>query len=303
MDTPHPTMDERVTRANRVTWLSVAINTLLTLGKLIVGIVGHSAAMVADALHSLSDFATDLAVMVGMRLAKRPQDGDHPYGHGKYETLAAAIIGVTLCGVGLMISVHAGERLYLAWARDLLPQRPALLALWAGLVSIVIKEYLYRVTLKVARETGNEALRANAWHHRSDALSSIGTTVGAGAAALFGGHWVLLDPLAAIFVGVILIKIAWEIVRDAMNHLMECGMSEAENAQILALLHAIPGLSEPHHLRSRRVGTVAVIELHFRVAPEMTVRESHAIACQAEQRLRETFGADAIVTIHVEPTK
>ncbi|MGN0890488.1 MAG: cation diffusion facilitator family transporter [Candidatus Spyradenecus sp.] len=297
------TMDERVRRAARVTWLSVAVNVVLMAGKFVVGVLGHSAAMVADAVHSASDFVTDFAVMVGMRLAGRPQDEDHPYGHGKYETLAAVIVGVALCGVGLMISFHAGEALWAAAVHGRYPQRPELMALWAGLVSIAAKEVLYQLTVRVARQTENDALLANAWHHRSDAFSSIATSAGAGAAALFGGKWVLLDPIAAIAVGVILLKIAWEIVRDSLDKLMEHGMSEAENAHILELIHSIPGLFEPHHLRSRRVGTVAVIEVHFRVDPEMTVRESHEIASHAEHLLEDAFGRDAIVTIHVEPLK
>lgn len=297
------TMDERVRRASRVTWLSVAVNVVLMAGKFAVGILGHSAAMVADAVHSASDFVTDFAVMVGMRLAGRPQDEDHPYGHGKYETLAAVIVGVALCGVGLMISFHAGESLWAAAVHGRYPQQPELMALWAGLISIAAKEVLYQLTARVARQTENDALLANAWHHRSDALSSIATSAGAGAAALFGGKWVLLDPIAAIAVGVILLKIAWEIVRDSLDKLMEHGMSEAENAQILELIHSIPGLFEPHHLRSRRVGAVAVIEVHFRVDPEMTVRESHEIASHAEHLLEDAFGSNAIVTIHVEPLK
>lgn len=306
-DAKHPStvirQAERVARANRVTWLSVGVNVALTVGKLAVGVLGHSAAMVADALHSLSDFATDFAVMVGMRLAGRPQDGDHPYGHGKYETLAAVLVGAVLGGVGLMIAFHAGETVFRALIADVWPERPSLLALWVGLASVVVKEALYQVTIKVARETDNDALLANAWHHRSDALSSIGTSIGVGAAALFGGHWVLLDPIAAIGVGIILLKIAWDIVRDSLDKLMERGMEPEENEHILALLHTIPGLTEPHHLRSRRVGTVAVIELHFRVDPDMTVREGHEIATHAEHKLREAFGSDAIITVHVEPAK
>lgn len=296
-------MAERVRLAARVTWLSVGVNILLMAGKFAVGLLGHSAAMVADAVHSASDFATDFAVMVGMRLAGRPQDHDHPYGHGKYETLAAILVGIALCGVGLMISFHAGEALYAAARHGRYPQRPELIALWAGLVSIAAKEVLYQLTAKVARQTANDALLANAWHHRSDALSSIATSAGAGAAALFGGKWALLDPIAAIAVGLILLRLAWSIVRDSLDKLMEHGMSPEENAHILALLESIPELSEPHHLRSRMVGAVAVIEVHFRVDPEMTVREGHELASHAEHLLKERFGQDAIVTIHVEPLK
>lgn len=300
---PDFTAEQRATKANRVTWLSVWINIVLTLGKLVVGLVGHSTAMVADAIHSASDFATDFAVMIGMHFAGKPEDGDHPYGHGKYETLAAVVVGVALCGVGLAILVHAGESLWQALVKGQYPERPALMALWAGLISIVVKEWLYRVTVKVARETRNDALLANAWHHRSDAMSSIGTSLGAGAAALFGGKWVLLDPVAAVVVGILLGKIAWEIVHESIDKLMEQGMSVAEIQTILELVHEVPGVSEPHHLRSRRVGTAAVIEMHLRVDPQMTVRGSHAMASAVEERLRGRFGRDAIVTLHIEPWK
>ena len=303
MDTQALSTEERVARANRVTWLSVWVNTALTLAKFVAGLLGRSSAMVADAAHSASDFATDFAVLIGMRLAGKPQDCDHPYGHGKYETLAAAVVGVALCGVGLAIALHGAAALWGAWAHGELPARPGMVAFWAGFASIVIKEWLYQVTARVARQTGNDALLANAWHHRSDAFSSIATTVGVGAGALFGGHWSLLDPLAATGVGAVLLKIAWDIVRDAVDKLAEQGMSAAENARILELVHGVEGLSEPHHLRSRRVGSVAVIEMHFRVDPAMTVREGHAIANRVEQALRGAFGADAIVTIHVEPWK
>ena len=283
MDSVQLTVEERVARANRVTWLSVWVNTVLTIAKFVAGLLGRSSAMVADAAHSASDFATDFAVLIGMRLAGKPQDCDHPYGHGKYETLAAAVVGVALCGVGLAIAFHGAAALWAALVHGAFPVRPGMVAFWAGVVSIVVKEWLYQATVRVARQTDNDALLANAWHHRSDALSSIATTVGVGAGALFGGKWALLDPLAAMGVGLVLLKIAWDIVKDAVDKL--------------------EGLSEPHHLRSRRVGNVAVIEMHFRVDPSMTVLEAHGIASRVEQALRGAFGADAIVTIHVEPWK
>lgn len=296
-------MDERVARANRVTWLSVIVNAVLMLIKLLVGLLGYSSALVADALHSASDFATDFAVLIGMRLARRPQDSDHPYGHGKYETLAAVVVGVALTAVGMAITFHAGHTIIDAFWFDKMPARPALITLWAAIVSIVVKEGLYQLTVRVARTTNNDALLANAWHHRSDALSSIGTAVGAGVSAFLGGKWVLFDAVAAALVGVILLKVAWDIVRTSLDKLMEQGMTLEETQCIYNLVHAIPEVSEPHHLRSRRVGTVAVIELHFRVHPEMTVRESHELATQVEHQLRKAFGIDAIITVHVEPLK
>lgn len=302
MSTPDPEID-RTKRATQVTWLSVILNSILMCAKLFVGVVANSGAVIADALHSASDFITDFTVMVGMRLAKKPQDDDHPYGHGKYETLAAVIVGVFLCGVGLFIAYHAGETLVKALAFNDYPEQPELLALWISLASIILKEALFQITVRVANQTKSAALLANAWHHRSDALTSVAAAVGVGLASIFGGKWILLDPIAAAFVAIILLKIAWTIVCDSLDHLLEHGMSPEENEQILAILHSDAELTEPHHLRARRVGTVAVIELHFRVSPKMTVYESHLIASRVEERLCEVFGTDAIVTIHVEPIK
>lgn len=293
----------RIDNATRVTWLSVILNSVLMCAKLFVGIVANSGAVIADALHSASDFITDFTVMIGMRLAGKPQDDDHPYGHGKYETLAAVIVGIVLCGIGLLIACHAGETLVKAVAFGEYPEQPGLLALWISLISIILKEALFQITVRVANQTKSAALLANAWHHRSDALTSVAAAIGVGIAALFGGKWILLDPIAAAFVGIILLKIAWTIVCDSLDHLLEHGMSPEENEQILAVLHSDSELTEPHHIRARRVGTVAVIELHFRVSPKMTVYESHLIASRVEERLCEVFGMDAIVTIHVEPIK
>ncbi len=303
MSCSNPQTEDRVCRANRITWLSVAVNVVLTIGKLLAGLLGHSAAMVADAIHSLSDFATDFAVMIGMRLAKRPEDCDHPYGHGKYETLTAILIGCVLAAAGIAIACRAGITLWNAMRWGVFPQVPGAIALGAGIISIIAKEWLYHVTIKVAKETRNEAVKANAWHHRSDAFSSVGTTLGIAAAVCFGGKWVLCDAAAAIVVGGILTTVAWDILRQSVDKLLECGMTEEEKARIFELIFLAPSVYEPHHLRTRRVGTLAVIEFHLRVDGAMTVSEAHKITCHIETLLRHEFGSDAIITIHVEPRK
>lgn len=297
------TADQRQRQAAFVTWASVAMNVILSLVKFVVGIISGSAAMLADAFHSASDFATDFAVLIGMRLARRPQDHDHPYGHGKYETLAAVIIGVALCGVGIAIALQAGQTIYEALRHGHWPKAPSLIAIWAGLISIALKEILYQWTARVARHIQSDALLANAWHHRSDALTSIATVIGITAAACLGGRWVLLDAIIAIFIGLVLVYIAWKIIQDSIDKLLEQGMSMEENNKILEIINSIPDAVEPHHLRSRRVGTVAVIEMHFRVNPQMTVAEGHVIASKIEALLYEAFGQDAILTLHVEPIK
>jgi cation diffusion facilitator family transporter len=293
----------RQTEAARVTWASVLINILLTVAKFVIGLLGGSAAMLADAIHSASDFATDFAILIGMRLAQRPQDHDHPYGHGKYETLAAVLIGIALCSLGVSLALHASHTIYDAFFYNDWPTQPAWITLWAGLLSIIVKEGLYQWTVHVARKIQSDALLANAWHHRSDALTSIAAVIGIALAALLGGRWVVLDPIIAIFIGGVLIWIAWEILRDSVDKLLEQGMSQEENERILAILQSVPDAVEPHHLRSRRVGAVAVIEMHFRVDPLMTVTEGHAIASRIENLLHEAFGPEAILTLHVEPLK
>jgi cation diffusion facilitator family transporter len=297
------TTDSRHQEASRVTWASVVINILLTIVKFIIGLIGGSAAMLADAIHSASDFATDFAVLIGMQLSKRPQDQDHPYGHGKYETLAAVLIGIALCVLGVSLALQAGHTVYDALCHNDWPTAPSMITIWAGVLSIVVKEGLYQWTAHVARKIQSDALLANAWHHRSDALTSIAAVIGISAAACLGGRWVLLDASMAILIGVVLIWIAWKIIHDSVDKLLEQGMSQEENNRILEIIRAVPDAVEPHHLRSRRVGSIAVIEMHFRVNPHMSVVQGHAIASQIETLLYNAFGKDAILTLHVEPLK
>lgn len=295
---------DRLGVAMRITWFSIIVNCGLMLFKLLAGIVGHSSAMLADAVHTISDFGTDFAVLIGMAVSRRPQDEGHPYGHGKYETLAAILVGVALCSVGVGLGWGTCKAIYAAFVHDVFPSKPGVIALVAGVGSIVVKEWLYRITVREAWRTSNDALLANAWHHRSDALSSIGVTVGIACASLFGGkYWVLLDPVAAGVVAVVLLYVSGEIILQAVNKLMECAMTTEENQRIMELALANPAVYEPHNLRTRRVGYVAVIDIHLRVDPTMNVADAHHIASDFEAKLRETFGPNTISTVHVEPRK
>lgn len=196
----------------RVTWIGFAVNLVLSAGKLAAGIWGHSAAMVADAIHSVSDFATDLVVLLFVRVSAKPRDDDHDYGHGKYETLATLIIGAALAGVGIKLLWSGGTAIR-DFTRGLLPTQPGVVALWAAVVSIVAKEALYRYTARVGRRVNSPSVVANAWHHRSDALSSVGTLVGIGCAYFLGGGWRLADPAAAIVVALLILRVAWQLMK------------------------------------------------------------------------------------------
>ena len=289
-----------MTPERRITHLSIWINVVLTGLKLAAGIFGRSQALIADAVHSLSDFATDIAVLIGLRFTSKPKDSDHAYGHGKYETIVAAIIGLALAYVGVQIAGTAIQRIFHAMHGDPLIH-PSALAFWAAVLSIAVKEWLYRATMKVARATGSASLVANAWHHRSDAYSSIATAAGVGAAAFLGDDWLILDPIAALFVSLFLLKIAWRIVREQLGELTDQSLAPEVCAEILELARGIPGIEQPHNLRTRMVGRFPVIDLHVRLRADLPLREAHAIATTLERALRDRFGKETIANLHLEP--
>lgn len=289
-----------MTPERRITHLSIWVNVGLAGLKLAAGLFGRSQALIADAVHSLSDFATDVAVLIGLRFSSKPKDSDHAYGHGKYETIVAAVIGLALAFVGIRIAGSAIHRIFDAQRGHPIPS-PSSFAFWAAVVSIAVKEWLYRATMKVARATGSSSLVANAWHHRSDAYSSIATAAGVGAAAFLGDDWLILDPIAALFVSVFLLKIAWRIVREQIGELTDQSLAPEVCAEILALARGIPGIEQPHNLRTRMVGRFPVIDLHVRLRADLPLRDAHAIASTLERALRERFGKETIANLHLEP--
>ena len=284
----------------KVTHLSIWVNVGLTGLKLAAGIFGRSQALIADAIHSLSDFATDIAVLIGLRFTAKPVDKDHAYGHGKYETIVAAIIGLALAYVGIRIAGSALHRVFDALHGEELTM-PSAFAFWAAVLSIAVKEWLYRATMKVARATGSSSLVANAWHHRSDAFSSIATAGGVGAAVFLGHDWLILDPIAALFVSIFLLKVAWRIIREQIGDLTDQNLAPSVCEEILAMARGIPGIAEPHNLRTRMVGRIPVIDMHIRLRADLPLREAHEIATALEQALRDRFGKETIANLHLEP--
>uniref|UniRef100_UPI003FEF684C cation diffusion facilitator family transporter n=1 Tax=Phocaeicola sp. TaxID=2773926 RepID=UPI003FEF684C len=293
---------ERERRIYRVTIVGSVVNLALLLFKFAAGILGRSAAMLADAVHSLSDFVTDVIVLLFVRISNKPQDKDHDYGHGKYETLATALIGIILFFVGLGIFWN-GARSIWAFVRGETLEAPGILALVAALLSIVTKEILYRYTVIVGRREQSQAVIANAWHHRSDALSSVGTAVGIGGAILLGDNWRVLDPVAAVVVSIFIVKVAWEMVVPCANELMEQSLPEQTEREIEEILLSFPGVTEPHNLRTRRVGNNCAIDVHVRMDGNLTLHQSHETTRAMEQRLRELLGEGTFINIHVEPAK
>lgn len=295
-------MKAREKKIYGVTLIGSAVNAVLIVLKFLAGIFGRSSAMLADAVHSLSDFLSDVIVLVFVRLAGKPRDKSHDYGHGKFETLASLIIGVllVLAGIGLMIngiesvihSLHGTE----------LP-RPTMLALVVALVSILSKEWLYRYTARRGKQLDSPAVVANAWHHRSDAVSSLGTLVGIAGAMFLGRRWRILDPLAAIVVSVFIIKSGYDIIRPCIGELLEASLPDELEKKIVGIVRSVPGIVRVHNLRTRRIGNSIAIDLHAKMDGNLTLSEAHDKATAAERALRHTFGRNTIINIHMEPAE
>ena len=286
----------------RVTLVGSVVNLLLLVFKFVAGILGHSAAMMADAVHSLSDFVTDIIVIVFVRISSKPEDEGHDYGHGKYETLATAIIGLILLFVGFGILWNGATSIWNFWQGGELKE-PGMLALWAALVSIVFKELLYQYTVFKGRRLNSQAVVANAWHHRSDALSSIGTAIGIGGAILLGEHWLILDPLAAVVVSFFIMKVAIQLLIPCVEELLEKSLPAEVEEKIKQEILSFPGVTSPHHLRTRRIGSSYAIEVHIRMNGKITLEEAHRTATAIENRLKGEFGSRTYINIHVEPEK
>lgn len=286
----------------KVTIVGTITNLLLVLFKFIAGIVGHSAAMVADAVHSLSDFVTDIIVLIFIRISGKPADEDHSYGHGKYETLATLIIGLILFGVGVGIIVSGVEKM-VAVMQGAILQTPKGVALIAAAVSIVAKEALYQYTIHKAKLINSQTVIANAWHHRSDAFSSIGVFAGIGGAMLFGQQWTILDPLAAVVVSGFIIKVAIDLAKPCLEELLERSLPAEVEKEIESIILSVNGVSSPHHLRTRRIGNNYAIEVHIRMDGNISLNQAHQITTTVEQLLKSRYGSGTHVGIHTEPIK
>ena len=293
---------EREKEIARVTLAGSVVNLLLVGLKAVAGVAGHSAAMVSDAVHSLSDFLTDIVVLVFVRISARPQDQGHDYGHGKFETLATLLIGLALAVAAVGIVVSGAVKLA-HWLQGETLQSPGTIAFWAAIGSILVKELLYQYTRLKGRKLDSKALEANAWHHRSDALSSIGAAVGIGGAILLGQRWAVLDPLASIVVGAMLVKVAWDLLGPSFGELTDSSLPADTEEEMLALIQSVPGVEDPHNLRTRRVGNRIAAEVHIRLDGRQTLEQAHEKASEVERRFKARFGPQSHIIVHMEPLK
>ena len=295
-------MKKREDEITRITLAGSVVNLLLVGLKALAGVAGHSAAMVSDAVHSLSDFVTDIVVLVFVRVSARPQDEDHDYGHGKFETLATLFIGLALAAAAVGIVVSGATKLA-SWLQGENLPSPGKIALWAALISIITKETLFQYTRIKGRKLNSPALEANAWHHRSDALSSIGAAIGIGGAIVLGERWTVLDPLASIVVGAMLVKVAWDLLGPSFGELTDSSLPTDMEQEMLRIISAVEGVEDPHNLRTRRIGNHIAAEVHIRLDGKLTLESAHEKASEVERRFKERFGKESHIIIHMEPRK
>lgn len=291
---------DREKEVYRVTLWGSVVNLVLVVFKFLAGVFGHSTAMIADAVHSVSDFITDIIVLAFVRISHRPKDKSHDYGHGKFETLATTLVGAALFAVAVGILIEGVKKIVFWLQGGTLPQ-PGWLALAAAVVSIVLKELTFQVTKRKAEQLDSQAMKANAWHHRSDALSSVGTMFGIGGALLLGQRWAVLDPIASVAVGGLIVKVAVDLLRNGMGELMEQSLPESVENEILDIVKSVPGVDEPHDLCTRRIGNHYAMEMHILVDGSMPLTEAHEKATEIEHLLKERYGEETHISIHVEP--
>ncbi|RCK80442.1 MAG: Cobalt-zinc-cadmium resistance protein [Candidatus Ozemobacter sibiricus] len=291
----NPLSEANLQEVQRVTVLGLLINLVLTLAKLVAGITGHSQAVVADAVHSLSDSATDIVVLVGARFWGKPADADHPYGHRKVESFATAFIGLALGLVGLGLGYNA-----LVTMHEQHEAPPGLEALLAALASIVVKEWLYQWTIRVGKRVKSSAVIANAWHHRSDALSSIPVAVAVGTSFILPG-WAFLDHVATVAVALFILQATWMIMSQPIHDLLERGV-EAEVLQAIERhVRGIPGVRDFHKIRTRSVSSAIFVDLHVHVDAHLDIAQGHNIARQVKKALLESELGIVDVLVHIEP--
>ena len=293
--------NQREKEIYKVTIVGALANVTLLIFKFVAGIISNSAAMIADAVHSLSDFITDVVVIVFVKISSKPQDKSHDYGHGKFETLATLIIGIALLFIGLMILYNGVSATYRCiWLGEEL-HRPGMIAFWAAIFSIILKEAVYQYTVFKGRNLNSQAVIANAWHHRSDAFSSIGTAVGIGGAIFLGDKWVVLDPIAAIVVSVFIINVSIKIIIKSINELLEKSLPDEIENEIIKVAESFDMVKDVHDLRTRRIGNNIAIEMHLLMDGNLSLQCTHNTTELIESELRKKYGEHTHIAIHVEP--
>jgi len=285
--------DARYGASRRVTLVSVVWNLVLTIAQIIIGYVGHSQALIADGFHTLSDFVTDFMVLFALKHGRKDADQEHPYGHERIETAVTMILGIMLVVVGAGIAINAGIRLSSAQTFVV----PSAMTLWIAVITLGAKEGLYRYTMTVANRFDSNMLRANAWHHRSDALSSLIVAAGIGGSLLGLGY---LDSVAALIVALMVVKVGGELAWQSLRELVDTGLAEEDLESIHQAILSVNGVKALHLLRTRRVGERALADVHIIVDDHLSVSEGHQISEMVRAKLIREVASLSDVMVHID---
>lgn len=284
----------------KITLWGTAVNLLLTVFKIVAGVLGRSAAMIADGVHSLSDLLSDIVVLIFTHISSKGKDRDHSFGHGKFETLATLIVSTILVAVGANLMANGVSSIIGVFNGEVIP-KPGYIALIAAAISIIAKEILYHATVKIGREQSSNVVIANAWHHRSDAFSSIGSLVSICGAIFLGDRWTILDPLASCIISVVIVVVAVRMAIPSLAELLETSLPEEIEQDIKTIAMSINGVDDIHELKTRRNGISFIIDAHIAVNPNLSIVEAHDIATNVEEALLAKYGRETQINIHVEP--
>lgn len=287
---------EGMREGRKVTWIGVAANALLIAVKFIAGIIGNSQALIADAVHSISDFFTDAVVLVGLRFGRKPPDEDHHFGHARIETMASAVIGISLIAVAFYLGYRSAMNIYLH-----VDTHPTYVALAGAALSIAVKEALYQYTVVVGKRIKSQAVIANAWHHRSDAFSSVAVLIGVGG-ALVNPQWHILDAYAAMVVSVFIAKVGMDVLWNALREMTDTAPSQKFQNRMLKCINGVSGILSVHDLKVRSMGGMYFIQVHIVVDKNMSVEDSHRIVNEARKCVYEEFDRIEEIIVHVDPS-
>ena len=291
---------DRTAKVTFVTLVGSIVNIILTVFKIIAGVLGRSTAMIADGTHSLSDLLSDIVVIVFVKISAKGRDKDHDYGHGKFETFATLIISLMLIvvAVNLMSGGISKIRLILDGGEV---SSPGMIALWAAVASIVLKEILYHYTIIQGKALNSPMMIANAWHHRSDAFSSIGSLLGIGGAIFLGDKFVILDPITGCVISIFILVMAVKMSVPAIKELLDVSLPDEIEQQIETTAKSIPGVIDLHELKTRREGPGIIMEGHLVLNSHISLKEAHDISKKVEDALRKKFGSETQISLHLEP--
>lgn len=291
---------DRTAKVTFVTLVGSVVNIILTVFKIFAGVLGRSTAMIADGIHSLSDLLSDIVVIVFVKISAKGRDKDHDYGHGKFETFATLIISLMLIVVAVNLMSGGINKI-----RQILDggevSSPGMIALWAAVASIVLKEILYRYTIIQGRTLNSPMMIANAWHHRSDAFSSVGSLLGIAGAIFLGDKFVILDPITGCVISIFILVMAVKMSVPAIKELLDVSLPDDVEEKIEATAKSVKGVVDLHELKTRREGPGIIMEGHLVLDSDISLKEAHNISKKVEESLRKEFGPETQISLHLEP--